>query len=137
VSLVLDTSATLAWIYPGEHTAAITEVFDQVTASGAWVPSLWRLEVANSLEMGVRRGRIDAAFRDATLADLELLPIQTDPDTERHAWRATLQLSQRHRLTVYDAAYLELAMRRRLPLATLDRELRIAARAESVALMGE
>jgi predicted nucleic acid-binding protein len=137
VSLVLDTSATLAWIYSGEQTAPIFEVFDQVTASGAWVPSLWRLEVANSLEMGARRGRIGTAFRDATLADLELLPIQTDTETEKHAWRATLLLSERHRLTVYDAAYLELAMRRRLPLATLDRELRIAAKAESVALMGE
>ena len=136
MSLVLDTSATLASIYPGEQTAAIIEVFDQVTASGAWVPSLWRLEVANSLEMGVRRRRINASFRDATLADLELLPIQTDPETEKHAWHATLQLSQRHRLTIYDATYLELAMRRRLPFATLDRELRIAAKAESVALLG-
>jgi predicted nucleic acid-binding protein len=137
VSLVLDTSATLAWIYPGEQTATITGVFDQVTATGAWVPSLWRLEVANSLEMGVRRSRIDAAVRDATLADLELLPIHTDPDTEKHAWRTTLHLAERHRLTVYDAAYLELAMRRGLPLASLDRELRVAAKAESVALLGE
>ena len=137
MSLVLDTSATLAWIYPGEQTAAITGVFDQVTAAGAWVPSLWRLEVANSLEMGVRRGRIDAAFRDATIADFELLPIQTDPDTEKHAWRATLRLAERHRLTVYDAAYLELAMRRGLPLASLDRELRVAAKTESIPLLGE
>jgi predicted nucleic acid-binding protein len=136
VSLVLDTSATLAWIYPGEQTAAIANIFDRVTASGAWVPSLWRLEIANSLEMGVRRGRIDAAFRDATLADLELLPIQTDPETEKQAWRATLLLSTRHRLTVYDAAYLELAIRRGLPLATLDQELRAAATAESVTLLG-
>jgi predicted nucleic acid-binding protein len=137
VSLVLDTSATLAWIYPGEQTAAITAVFDQVTAAGAWVPSLWRLEVASSLEMGVRRSRIDSAFRDATLADFELLPIQTDLETERHAWRGTLRLAERHRLTVYDAVYLELALRRGLPLASLDRELRVAAKAESVALLGE
>ncbi len=137
MSLVLDTSATLAWIYPGEQTAAIAGVFDQVTATGAWVPSLWRLEVANSLEMGVRRGRIEAAFRDATLADLELLPIQSDPDTDKHAWRATLRLAERHRLAVYDATYLELAMRRGLPLATLDGELRKAAAVERVVLLGE
>ena len=112
-------------------------VFDQLTAAGAWVPSLWRLEIANVLEMGVRRGRMDAAFRDATLADLELLPIQTDPDTEKHAWRLTLRLAERHRLTVYDAAYLELAMRRGLPLASLDRELRAAAAVEGVELLGE
>ena len=75
--------------------------------------------------------------RDATLADLELLPIQTDAETEKHAWRSTLQLAERHRLTIYDAAYLELAMRRGLPLASLDRDLRAAATAENVVLLGE
>jgi predicted nucleic acid-binding protein len=85
--------------------------------------------------MGVRRGRHDAAFRDATLADLAVLPITVDPETDRQAWSATLQLATRHRLTLYDAAYLELAQRRGLPLATLDRELRAAAAAERVVLL--
>jgi predicted nucleic acid-binding protein len=137
VSLVLDSSVALAWVYREERSEAISAVFEQVTEAGAWVPSLWRLEVANVLELGVRRGRIDAAFRDATLADFEFLPIQSDSETERHAWQSTLRLAERHRLTVYDAAYLELAMRRGLPLASLDRELRTAAGAENVALMGE
>lgn len=137
MSLVLDSSATLAWIYMEERSEAIAGVFDRLTADGAWVPSLWRLEVANVLEMGVRRGRMDAAFRDATLEDLELLPIQTDPDTEKHAWRSTLRLAEHYKLTIYDAAYLELAMRRGLPLASLDGELRAAAGAEGVVLLGE
>ena len=137
MSLILDSSAALAWVYLEEHTGALTGVFDRVVSAGAWVPSLWRLEIANVLEMGVRRGRIDAGFRDATLADLELLPIQTDAETEKHAWRSTLQLAERHRLTIYDAAYLELAMRRGLPLASLDRDLRAAATAENVVLLGE
>lgn len=137
MSLVLDTSATLAWIYLEERNEAIATVFDRVTEGGAWVPSLWRLEVANVLEMGIRRGRSDAAFRDATLADLDLLPIRVDPETGKHAWRSTLRLAERHRLTVYDAAYLDLAMRRGLPLASLDRELRVAAAAENVVLLGE
>lgn len=137
MSLVLDSSAALAWVYMEERSEAIAKVFDEVTAAGAWVPSLWRLEIANVLEMGVRRGRIDAAFRDATLADFELLPIQTDPDTANHAWRSTLRLAERYRLTVYDAAYLELAMRRGLPLASLDMELRSAAGAENVVLLGK
>lgn len=137
MSLVLDSSATLAWIYMDERSEAIAHVFDRLTAAGAWVPSLWRLEIANVLEMGVRRGRMDAAFRDATLADLELLPIMTDPDTGKHAWRATLRLAELHRLTLYDAAYLELAKRRGLPLASLDRELRAAAGLEGVELLGE
>ena len=137
MSLVLGSSVALAWVYREERSEAIAAVFEQVTEAGAWVPSLWRLEVANVLEMGVRRGRIDAAFRDATLADFELLPIQADPETETHAWRSTLRLAERHRLTVYDASYLELALRRGLPLASLDRELRAAAGTENVALMAE
>lgn len=137
MSLVLDSSVALAWVYREERSDAIAAVFEQVTEAGAWVPSLWRLEVANVLEMGVRRGRNNAAFRDATLADFELLPIQTDSETEKHAWRTTLRLAERRRLTLYDAAYLELAMRRGVPLASLDRELRAAAAAENVALLGE
>jgi len=137
VSLILDSSATLAWVYGDESTNAIREVFARVSDRGAWVPALWRLEVANILEMGVRRGRHDAAFRDATLADLALLPISLDSETDRHAWGATIRLAARHHLTVYDAAYLELAQRRGLPLATLDKELRRAAAAERVVLLGE
>jgi predicted nucleic acid-binding protein len=136
VSLVLDSSVALAWVYSDETTESIHRVFDLVIAGGAWVPALWRLEVANILEMGVRRRRTDAAFRDATLADLALLPIQLDAETDRHAWSATLRLAERNRLTVYDAAYLELAQRRGLPLATLDAELRVAALAEHVPLLG-
>lgn len=137
MSLVLDSSAALAWIYSDETTEAIRHVFDLLTENGAWVPGLWRLEVANILEMGARRGRHDAAFREATLADLALLPINLDPETDRQAWGATMQLASRHRLTLYDAAYLELAQRRDLPLATLDRELRSAASDEGVILLGE
>lgn len=136
MSLILDSSATAAWVYMDEASKAIRQVFDLVSDQGAWVPSLWRLEVANILEMGVRRGRHDAAFRDATLADLALLPIHIDPETDRQAWTATLRLAERHRLTLYDAAYLELAQRRDLPLATLDTELRAAASTENVALLG-
>ncbi len=136
MSLVLDSSATLAWIYSDETTAAIRQVFDQVVGQGAWVPALWRLEVANVLEMGVRRGRHDSVFRDAMLEDLALLPIRLDPDTDQHAWGATRRLASRHRLTIYDAAYLELALRRSLPLATLDKDLRSAAEAESAIAVG-
>jgi predicted nucleic acid-binding protein len=136
VSLILDSSATLAWFYADETTPAIRHVFELLIKGGAWVPSLWRLEVANILEIGIRRGRNDVAFRHATLADLSLLPISLDPETDRQAWDATLQLAHRRRLTLYDAAYLELAKRRGLPLATLDGDLRTAAIAESVHLLG-
>jgi predicted nucleic acid-binding protein len=136
MSFVLDSSVTLAWAYAEKTTPAVRQVFDRLADQGAWVPSLWRLEVANVLETNVRRGRRDAAFRDATLEDLALLPIAVDTETDRHAWSATLRVAARHRLTTYDAAYLELAQRRALPLATLDSELRAAAEIEGVPLLG-
>jgi predicted nucleic acid-binding protein len=84
----------------------------------------------------MRRGRINANFRRAALADLALLDITTDEDTDIHAWGETLKLADRFRLTVYDAAYLELAHRRTLPVATLDTELAAAAKALDVQVLG-
>jgi len=109
--------------------------FELVSASGAWVPSLWPIEVANSLQAGVRRGRITAEFRDTALADLASLSISVDPETTTYAWGNTLQLADRYGLTVYDAAYLELAQRRSLPLASLDVPLCNAARNAGVGLV--
>jgi predicted nucleic acid-binding protein len=137
MSLVLDSSATLAWIYSDETTDAVRAVFDQVADAGAVVPALWRLEVANSLTVAVRRNRIDTEFRRAALADLALLDITTDPHTDSQAWAETLHLADRYRLTLYDAAYLELAQRRKLPLATLDQELCAAAQAAGARILGE
>jgi predicted nucleic acid-binding protein len=88
------------------------------------------------LTVAVRRGRIGVEFRDAALADLALLDITTDPHTETHSWTTILNLADRFRLTLYDAAYLELAHRRSLPLASLDQELRAAGRALAVPLLG-
>lgn len=136
MSLVLDSSVAAAWFYGEETTPAIRHVQTMVAMDGAWAPSLWKLEIANIFQMGVRRRRTDAAFRDAALADLALLPIQLDAETERQAWGATLHLAVRHSLTLYDAAYLELAKRRSLPLATLDADLRAAAQKEKVPLLG-
>jgi predicted nucleic acid-binding protein len=134
--LVLDSSATLAWIYADETTDAVRQIFDIVAEDGAFVPALWRLEVANSLTGAVRRGRIAVEFRNAALADLALLDITTDPHTDAFAWTTILNLADRFRLTLYDAAYLELAHRRSLPLASLDEELCIAGRALGVTLLG-
>lgn len=136
MSLVLDSSIALAWLYSDEASAATQEVFDTVLAEQAWVPSLWRLEVANSLQVGIRRGRISREFRDASLADLALLPIAVDPETDTFAWSATLRLAERYQLTLYDAAYLELAQRLNLPLATLDQQLRAAGGILGLALLG-
>jgi predicted nucleic acid-binding protein len=91
---------------------------------------------SNSLTVAVQRGRIDEAFRNAALADLALLGIETDPDTDAYGWTTTVHLADRFRLTVYDAAYLELAHRRSLPLASLDAELRAAGGTLGVPLLG-
>ncbi len=135
MSFVLDSSVTLARIWNDETTDAVRYVFELLLDNGAWVPSLWRLEVANALLMDVRRGRRPAEFLDGALSDLALLPIHVDPETDRHAWGATMRLAEKHRLTLYAASYLEIAMRRRIPLATLDRELRAAANTEKVDLL--
>lgn len=136
MSLVLDSSVTAAWFYSEETTPAIRHVQAIVAQNGAWAPTLWKLEIANIFQMGVRRRRTDAAFRDAALTDLALLPIHLDAETDRQAWGAILHLAVRHNLTLYDAAYLELSKRRGLPLATLDADLRAAAHKEKVPLLG-
>jgi predicted nucleic acid-binding protein len=137
VNIVLDSSSTLARAFPDERTAAILEVFDFIAQFGAVVPQLWHIEVANSLNVGIRRGRITMDNRSGILADLEELPILTDRETSDRAWHETLALADRHRLTVYDATYLELALRLSLPLATLDGDLRKAAQREGVTLLGK
>jgi predicted nucleic acid-binding protein len=136
VSLVLDASLTLGWYFEDERTAAGDAVLDRVAEAGAVVPPLWRYEVANGLQMAVRRKRIDARYRDASLTDLRSLPIAVDRAGDDLLWTATLALADRFRLTVYDAAYLELARRRHLPLATADRALRAGARALRLELVG-
>ena len=136
MSLVLDASVTLSWYLEDESTQATDAVMDGVAQSGALVPSLWRLEVANGLQAAIRRKRIDTAYRDAAFIQLMRLPIAIDPETDTHAWTTTVRLADRFQLIPYDAAYLELAHRERLPLASLDRKLRAAARALGVELLG-
>jgi len=136
VSLVLDSSATLAWIFGDETTEPIRRLFEAVAEQGAFVPSIWRLEVANSLTVALRRRRIDDEFRRSSLADLDKLDIIVDGLTDARAWSGTLDLADRFRLTVYDSAYLELSLRRDMPLATLDQDMRSAATILGLKLLG-
>lgn len=136
MSLVVDASITMAWCFEDEATPATEAVLDRVVESNAIVPTIWRFEVGNALQMAIRRKRIDEIFRDDALAKLLAMPITVDPETDAHAWTTALRLSERFRLTLYDAAYVELAQRRSLPLATLDREMRAAALALNVEVVG-
>jgi predicted nucleic acid-binding protein len=131
--LVLDSSIALSWCLPDE--GGTDQIQQAVAASGAIAPAHWPLEVANALLMAQRRQRISADFRNAALRDLAALPISLDGETSARAWDETLRLAEAYRLTTYDAAYLELAQRLALPLATLDGELRVAANALRVSLL--
>ena len=135
MSIVLDSSATLAWYFEDERTDSLTDLLHHVAEAGAVAPALWRFEVANGLWAAMRRKRIDGAYRDRALANLAALGVEIDMEGHDHAWSATVWLSDRYGLTVYDAAYVELAQRRRLALATLDAALAQAARSAGVTLL--
>lgn len=117
----------IAWLFDDERTAGAHTVMRRVVAEGAIVPALWKLEVANLLRNAVRRGRCDEAYADRSLMRLGRLAIVSDEDTDRHAWGATRLLSREENLTLYDAAYLELALRKRIPLASCDAAMIAAA----------
>jgi predicted nucleic acid-binding protein len=136
MSLVIDASLTVAWYFEDETTPATEAILDRVSEAGATVPTLWRLEVVNAFQSAIRRKRITAPYRDQSLAELTQMPITIDADTNVYAWTTTLRLAERFALTIYDSAYLELAQRRSLPLATLDAALREAAAALGVTLLG-
>jgi predicted nucleic acid-binding protein len=134
--MVLHSSVARAWVYADETTSTMLELFDEIRIHGAWVPGLWRWEIANVLHLNVRRGRHDAEFRDGAVATLAMLPLKVDAEADRQVWATALRLAERYGLTVYDSAYLEIAARRKIPLATLDRQLREAAVKEGVAFLG-
>jgi predicted nucleic acid-binding protein len=132
--LVLDSSVAIAWCFPDEKDAYSQSVLDALSDRAAVVPYLWHLEVANILIVGERRKRSTQADTVTWMGFLAALPITVDEETRSHAFGAITDLSRAHNLTAYDAAYLELALRRRLPLASLDDPLNAAARAVGVPL---
>jgi predicted nucleic acid-binding protein len=132
VGFVLDGSVTLAWFFEDEADEYAVAVEDSLPMFPAIVPSLWPLEVANAALVGERRKRTTEAKVTEFLSLLNQLPITLDDETANRAWRESLNLARAHNLSVYDATYLELALRRSLPLATLDDKLKTAAAAVGV-----
>jgi predicted nucleic acid-binding protein len=131
---VLDASVVASWCFPDESHPNAEAAFQRIADETALVPALLWFELRNLLLMGERRGRLSDAQITLSLRDLSELPIEVDHDPDESR---VLALARTHRLTVYDAVYLELAQRKELPLATLDGALINAARAESVSLVGE
>ncbi|MCD6674777.1 MAG: type II toxin-antitoxin system VapC family toxin [Burkholderiaceae bacterium] len=136
MTFVLDSSVALSWCFEDERTDAGDETLRRVATSGAVAPVLWPLEVLNGLAMAERRRRLDSATRQRFAGFLRDLPVSIDTEAPALAWDVIAELAARFHLTVYDAAYLELARRLALPLATLDQDLRMAARQLGVSLLG-
>jgi predicted nucleic acid-binding protein len=120
VSFVLDASVAVAWCFDDETSTYTEGVLDLLTETTAIVPVIWPFEIANALFVGERRQRSTTAQTWAALQHLLDLPINVDDATFSSAWGPVLSISRRYDLAVYDAAYLELARRRGLPLATID-----------------
>jgi len=125
--MVIDASLALAWCFKDELTETATRLLEELRSGAAAVPLLWPIEVANVLAIAERRKRITLAERAQLIALLETLEIDVDGETSALAFTRILDLAREQRLTAYDAAYLELAMRLGVPLASKDGDLCDAA----------
>jgi predicted nucleic acid-binding protein len=125
--LVLDASSALSWCFEDEDESFADDLVDIVAATGAVVSNIWPLEITNALVVAERRERITVPESASFLTLIQELPITIDGGTASHAFGQTVDLARRHGLSTYDASYLELALRMQLPLATLDKVLRVAA----------
>jgi len=135
-TFVLDASATLSWCFKDETTPFSENLLARMAMrEQAVAPSHWPMEVLNTLIQAKLRGRVLEADIQAFLLELASFDIQIEPHARDTIFQNIRSLAEKHRLTAYDAAYLELAMRVALPLATLDGALIRAAKAEGVSLI--
>jgi len=135
-AFVVDCSIAMAWLFNDEATPKTEALLTRLITETALVPAWWFIEITNVLAMAERKGRLTPAQSDAFIADLGKLGIERDDEAPQRAFTYLLALCRRHRLTSYDAIYLDLAVRRSLPLATLDDDLRKAAKKLGVRILG-
>ena len=126
-AFVLDCSIAISWLFDDEASAETNSLLEQLEDRRALVPNLWHLEISNALLQAERRGRITVSELTTYLDLIGRLPIDIDTETDSRAFREILTLARTETLTTYDAAYLELAIRRGVPLATRDKALVRAA----------
>lgn len=136
-TLIIDCSITMSWCFADEANEESARIQDRLVAEAALVPAHWYLEVANVLAMAEKRKRISTADSTHFLQLLGMLDIQFDHSFADRAFDLLLPLCRAHNLTSYDAAYLDLAMQRQLPLASLDDDLRRAASSLGIVLLGK
>ena len=132
--VVLDASLALAWALPDEASGYTDAILKNIASGKAWVPGIWPHEIANGLLTAQKRGRLTAAQRVAFAEELLKLPIEVDHRSVRSVLDSHVALAAQYALTAYDAAYLDLALRKGLPLATQDKALKAAAAKTGVKL---
>lgn len=134
---VLDASVPLPWCFPDEEDKKAERVAERIAVGDrVVVPAFWRHEMLNALLVGERRRRLTPELTQAFIEDLQRLPVDVDVHADSDTVFATTHaLCRKHRLTAYDAAYLEIALRENIALATLDEELKRAAVADGVLLL--
>lgn len=126
---MIDASVTLSWLFEDESDPTAQQALDAVEkGTRIYVPGHWALEISNALRMAEKRGRINDGDVIRIKSMLAALEPSVDDETSDHAFDDTFSLARRYELTIYDAAYLELAIRQQIPLVTLDRDLRKAAK---------
>jgi predicted nucleic acid-binding protein len=135
MAFVLDCSVTLSWLLPDERGAATDALADELERTTAVAPAIWPYEVANALLVAQRRARIGDDDLIRVRRALAALPIEVEAMTSNHVLSAVSDLGRQLNITSYDAAYVELAVRRRLSLATLDARLRKACAALKVEVL--
>lgn len=135
MTFVVDASVALAWCFEDEITPFTEAMLERTRLNGAFVPAHWSLEMANALLVGERRQRLTEARATSLARTLGELPITVDDGAISGALGAVLALGRQHGLSAYDAAYLELAAREGLPLASRDTRLREAAARVGVPLL--
>jgi predicted nucleic acid-binding protein len=136
MAFVIDASVALAWCFEDEATALADRALSRLSEEEGVAPSIWPLEVANGLRSAERRGRIDEREIPAAVRLMAALPVEVVPTGLEHALGDVLSIARAAGLSTYDAAYLDLALRRGLPLATADEFLARAAEATGVELVG-
>jgi len=134
LTLVIDASVTLSWHFDDEARPNTNEIYGRILRGFTHAPAIWLLEVTNALVLAVRRQRIPTSKLDAFIDELDIMPLTLHQTAGSDRISVIIDIATQHRLTTYDAAYLELAQRLKLPLATYDQDMGRAAKAMDLAL---
>jgi predicted nucleic acid-binding protein len=131
----MDCSLALSWYFRDEITEQSNTLRERFVDEMVYVPALWPLEITNALLAALRRDRISESDLPLLLADLRELPDDVDRETDTMVWDHSIRIAQQYGLTIYDATYLELAMRKDVPIATLDKALAKACKLAAVEVL--